>query len=292
MDTGTEAQRSGDPARARLLAGLPVAERRYELAGIPTSVLEGGAGPPLVLLHGPGEFAAKWLRVIPQLVTTHRVIAPDLPLHGASEVGDGRLDTERVLRWLDALLERTCDQAPVLLGHVIGGAIAARYASRTDRSLARLVLVDSLGLGSFRPAPRFLLSMLGFQAHPTERSYDRFMRQCSLDLDALRDGMGERWEDFVAYNLASATSPKAKQIGRLMREVGFPRIPEVELARIETPTTLIWGSHDRANRPAIAEAASARFGWPLHVIEDCADDPPRDRPEAFLEVLHGILDRQ
>jgi hypothetical protein len=42
----------------------------------------------------------------------------------------------------------------------------------------------------------------------------------------------------------------------------------------------------------IAEAASARYGWPLHVIENCADDPPRDQPEAFLQALHTATERQ
>ena len=59
---------AGDVARERLLTGIPVTERRLELAGVSTAVLEGGAGPPVVLLHGPGEFAAKWMRVIPGLV--------------------------------------------------------------------------------------------------------------------------------------------------------------------------------------------------------------------------------
>ena len=63
---------------------MPVTERRLEFAGISTAVLEGGDGPPVVLLHGPGEYAAKWMRVIPDLVTTHRVVAPDLPGHGTT----------------------------------------------------------------------------------------------------------------------------------------------------------------------------------------------------------------
>jgi pimeloyl-ACP methyl ester carboxylesterase len=46
--------------RDRLLAGLPVDDSRLELAGTSTAVLEGGAGPPVVLLHGPGEFSAVW----------------------------------------------------------------------------------------------------------------------------------------------------------------------------------------------------------------------------------------
>jgi pimeloyl-ACP methyl ester carboxylesterase len=271
--------------REKLLEAIPVTERRLELAGVSTAVLEGGDGPPIVLLHGPGEFGGKWMRVIPDLVRTHRVVAPDLPAHGASAVPDGALTADRVLEWLEELIERTCPSPPVLVGHVLGGAIAARFAvDRSDR-LDRLVLVDALGLGRFRPAPKFALTMLGFQVRPTERTYNRFMRQCSFDLDGLREQMGERWEPFVSYNLDLARAPSTKAAGRLFRALGLPRIPPEDLARIEVPTTLIWGRHDRALRLPIAEAASARYGWPLHVIEDCADDPPRDQPEAFLRAL-------
>ena len=41
-----------------------------------------------------------------------------------------------------------------------------------------------------------------------------------------------------------------------MREVGVPRIPPEDLARIAVPTTLIWGRHDRRAAPRIAEAAA------------------------------------
>jgi pimeloyl-ACP methyl ester carboxylesterase len=283
------ATRTSTDPRERLLAGIPVAERRLEPSGVSTAVLEGGEGPPLVLLHGPGESAVTWLRVIPELVATHRIVAPDLPAHGESELPDGPLDAERLLAWLGELVEATCDSPPALVGHVLGGAIAARFAIGQGEALDHLVLVDSLGLGRFRPAPRFAATMAGFLARPSERSFERFMRQCSYDLDGLRDQMGERWDPFVAYNLEGARGPQGKAVGRIMREVGIPRIPAEELERIAVPTTLIWGRQDRANRLRIAERASARYGWQLRVIEDCADDPPRDRPEAFLEALRAAL---
>ncbi len=66
-------------------------------------MLEGGDGPPMVLLAA--EFAAVWLRVIPDLVATHRVIAPDLPGLGASEVTDGPIHVDDALAWLAELID-------------------------------------------------------------------------------------------------------------------------------------------------------------------------------------------
>ena len=127
---------------------------------------------------------------------------------------------------------------------------------------------------------------------PTERTFDRFMRQCSYDLDGLRAEMGERWEPFEAYTLELARAPAVKAALRtLMPQLALPAIPPADLARITVPTTLIWGRHDRATRLRVAERASARYGWPLHVVEGCADDPPRDRPDAFLVALRAALGR-
>jgi pimeloyl-ACP methyl ester carboxylesterase len=285
-----EAVRGMAGHRGRLLAGVPATERRIEAAGIPTTVLEGGGGPPVVLLHGPGESAVNWRWVLPDLARTHSVVAPDLPAHGSSGTGTGRLDEDGVIAWLGALVERTCPEPPVLVGHVLGGAIAARFAVRHGDRLRALVLVDSLGLAPFRPSARFAARFLGFQVRPNEHTYERFMGQCAFDLDDLRAGMGDDWTTFVAYNLGLARADGAKEAGRLFRRVGLPTIPARDLDRIDVPTTLIWGRQDRALRLRIAERASARHGWPLHVVDDAADDPPRDRPEAFLRSLRTVLD--
>jgi pimeloyl-ACP methyl ester carboxylesterase len=275
--------------RAALLAGVPVTERRVDVAGIPTAVLEGGDGPPVVLLHGPGESAVNWRWTIPDIASTHRVIAPDLPAHGSSGPGDAPLDADRAVAWLDELLERTCAEPPVVVGHVLGGAIAARHAARRGGRLRGLVLVDSLGLARFRPSVRFALGLLRFTARPTERSFERFMDQCSHDRARLQHRMADDWTAFVSYNIGLARSEHNKSAGRLFRRAGTPRIPPDELERITVPTTLIWGRHDRALRLRIAEKARDRYGWTLHVIDESADDPARDQPEAFLRALRSAL---
>jgi pimeloyl-ACP methyl ester carboxylesterase len=75
----------------------------------------------------------------------------------------------------------------------------------------------------------------------------------------------------------------------LLRELGVPAIPSADLARIAAPTTLIWGRYDRVLRLRIGEAASARYGWPLHVIENAGNEPNLEQPEAFLEALRPSL---
>ena len=281
---------AGERIRERLLAGIPVSDRRVVLAGHPTAVLEGGDGPPVVLLHGAGEFAANWMLAIPELVRSHRVIAPDLPGHGASELVGEPLDTARTMDWLDELIEGTCPSPPALVGHLLGGAIAARYAIRHPDRISRLALVDSYGLGRFWPAPRFALAMLAFVARPTEGTQERLFRQCMVDLDGLRRRLGERGRLLEAYALDRARTPAAKvALKYLMPQLGLPAIPPAELARIAVPTSLIWGRDDRQVRLGLAEAAAARHGWPLHVIERAADDPASEQPDAFLSALRQAL---
>ena len=272
--------------RERLLVEVPISERRLALAGHRTAVLEGGDGPPVVLLHGAGEFAASWMRVIPELVAAHRVIVPDLPGHGASELSGEPLDTPGVLAWLGELIERTCPSPPALVGHLLGGAVAARFAIEHPDRLSRLMLVDTYGLGRFWPTPRYALAMLAFTARPTEGTQERLFRQCVVDLDGLREQLGERGQLLEAYALDRAQQPAMNAaLKHLMPQLGVRAIPPTELARIAVPTTLIWGRHDRQVRLGLAEAASARYGWPLHVIERAADDPAFEQPEAFLQAL-------
>jgi pimeloyl-ACP methyl ester carboxylesterase len=277
-------------AREHLLAAMPVTERRLELTGVSSAVWEGGAGPPVVLLHGAGEFAACWLRVVPDLVKTHHVVVPDLPGHGASEVAGDPPDAARVTAWLGELLERTGATLPALVGHGLGGAAAAQFAVVHGDQLSHLVLVDSLGLGPFRPTPRFAIASVRFGMHPTERSQERMFRQCMLDLDTVNEELGDRGPALASYALDLAQSPGVQAaLKRLFPQLALRPIPTARLALMDIPTTLIWGRNDRQVRLRVAEAASVRYGWPLHVVEDSADDPAVEQPQAFLRGLRAAL---
>jgi pimeloyl-ACP methyl ester carboxylesterase len=276
--------------RKKLLESLPISEQRIKLAGISTAVLIGGDGPPMILLHGPGETSLWWMRVIPILVKTHRVIVPDLPGHGESKVNSDEFKADFIFPWLSELIEQTCPSPPALVGNILGGSIGARFAIKHGDQLQRLILVNSLGLGKFRPAPRFAFGLFRFMIWPTEKNFNRFFPQCIYDVDGLRNSIAEKWDAFMAYNIECARDEERRTVMQaMMKKLGIPKIPSKELEKIKVPTALVWGRYDKANKLKIAKAANKNFGWPLYVIDDTRDDPKIERPKAFSHVLSTVL---
>jgi pimeloyl-ACP methyl ester carboxylesterase len=289
-----ESLKEADVYRRKLLADLPVKEQSLIADGIPTAYLAGGEGLPLVLLHGPGESSVWWMRVIPGLVKYYNVIVPDLPGHGSSgSSGNGspvkKFSRGNILDWLDEFLSKTCNTPPVIIGHVVGGAIAARYAIQHGNKLKQLVLVDSLGLSAFRPAPRFAFEFLRFMINPDKKSYLRFLPQCMYNVDELSEGMGRYWQPFLDYNLACANNPEKKSAAKKIMSAMSGKIPGDLLDKINVPVTLVWGRHDKANRLKVAVKASKQYGWPLHIIEDTRDDPKFEKPGAFVDAVRSSV---
>lgn len=282
-----------DTIRERLLAAIPLTETVRDINGVATAVLEGGDGPPMVLLHSAGEFAAVWLRVIPDLMATHHLVIPDLPGQGASEIATGtELDASDVLDWLDELIATTCDSPPVLAGHLLGGAIAARYAADHSRRIAHLILVDSMGLAWYRPSPSFAIPMMGFMVRPTVQSRERFFDQCFLNRDQVRRQTGDTWEPLMDYALDRVRSATVQSaVRRQLTGLGVRPIHPDNLARIDVPTTLIHGRHDLQVRLRTAEEAASRYHWALHVIDDCRDDPAVEQPAAFVAAVQVALNQ-
>jgi pimeloyl-ACP methyl ester carboxylesterase len=278
------------PTRQQALARSSATDTTITVAGMTTALLQAGDGPPMVLLHGPGEFGGTWLPVLDDLATTHRVIAPDLPGHGASDAPAGGLDQASLIVWLDELIAATCPVPPVLVGRVVGGAIAAEFAAGHPDRVSELVLVDTMGLAPFEPEPRFGLALHRFLGDPNQSSYERFMDFCAFDLDRARDRFGDRWEPFSGYAVELARDPRVQAAtGAMIGLYGAQPLPPELLTSISVPTTLIWGRQDAAIALGVAEAAAERYGWPLLVVDGAGDDPPLDRPREFLEALHGAL---
>jgi 2-hydroxymuconate-semialdehyde hydrolase len=272
-----------------MLAGLPVTNRLLDIDGIATSVLEGGHGPPLVLLHGGIECGgAMWAPVLAQLVEHHRVIVPDVPGLGESAPAS-RLDIDTFTSWFTGLLKQTNVERPTLVAHSLIGSLGARLATRQSSLLGRLVVYAAPAVGPYRMPMRLRYVAIRFAIRPSDQNAERFERFALLDRDATYRRDPDWFEAFSAYTRARASVPHVKQTMRRLVATQTKPIPDADLRRIDVPTTLLWGRDDRMAPLAIAEAAATRHGWPLHVIADAAHAPHVEQPDAFVKVLAAAI---
>ena len=270
--------------RERLLAGLPVRQRRVDAAGVATALLEGGTGPPLVLLHGGIECGGVyWAPVIARLAANHRVVVPDAPGLGES-ASFARLDDEHFARWLHELIDLTCEARPTLVAHSLFGTLAARFAAHGD-ALARLVVYAAPGIGRYRMPLGLRIVAARFALRPNERNGARFERYALLDRERTRRRDSAWFDSFGAYTRSRARLPHVKRTMRALLEIGTVRVPDAELRRIAIPVALLWGRYDRMTPPALARAASTRLGWPLHVVDEAAHVPHLEQPDSFVDRL-------
>jgi pyruvate dehydrogenase E2 component (dihydrolipoamide acetyltransferase) len=133
-------------------AAAAAAPRSAEVGGRTLSYIEAGdhAGDalPLLLVHGFSGDKNNWLFNIADLASERRVVALDLPGHGASskDVGDGSIAVlaDSVAGFMDAIgMTRA-----VVVGHSMGGGVAIELAAAHPQSVAGVVLLSALGTGN------------------------------------------------------------------------------------------------------------------------------------------------
>jgi pimeloyl-ACP methyl ester carboxylesterase len=273
------------------LRNLPVEERRLDVDGIATSVLEGGQGPPVVLLHGGAPAGGIVWGVGPvmgQLAKSHRLVVPDLPGLGESEPF-APLDQVAFDSWFEGLLRLTCQEKPTLIAHSLPASLAARFAAQSGDRIQQLVLMGTPALERYRPPPAFMMAAMRLGLRPSEANLARFNRWPFYDLDRTQKELGESFEVLNTYSLSRAVIPHVKRTMRQLVKVGMRQIPEADLRRIEIPTALVWGRQDRMGPVRFAEAASSKLGWPLYVVDDAGHIPPAEQPEAFLNALASAM---
>jgi haloacetate dehalogenase len=144
-------------------------------------VRHGGAGPPVLLLHGHPRTHATWHRVAPPLAGGHTVVCPDLRGYGQSTKPPTTPDHEpyskrAMARDCLALMHGLGHERFAVVGHDRGAYVALRLALDHPAAVHRLVILDAVPIGEAlaRCDARFAASwwhwfFLGQTAKPAER---------------------------------------------------------------------------------------------------------------------------
>lgn len=235
-------------------------ERTAIVAGKPIHYAEAGSGPAAVLLHGGGPGASgvsNYSRNIDALSARFRVIVPDMPGYGRSVKGVDQRDPFGYLAtMMRGLIDEIGVQSAHFVGNSYGGAAALRLALDAPDRVDRLVLMGPGGIGTTRALPtaglKCLLSYYSGDG-PSREKLDTFIRTYLV-----YDGATVP-DDVIDARYAASIDPEVVADPPLRRPAGPAALRTLwrmdltrdpRLARLRTPTLVLWGRDDRVNRPS------------------------------------------
>lgn len=242
--------------------------------------LEGGAGAPLLYLHGAAGVTPDD-PLLAALATTHHVFAPHLPGYGETEDCAELRDMldYTLLGWDLAAALGLKD--PVLVGHSMGGMIAAEMAAIAPNDVSRLALICPAGLWlADHPIPdMFTLmpyEMPGYLFHDPEAGSK--LMTSGLDMNDPKF-----LQNYLVRN--------ARQLG-MAGKLLFP-IPERGLAqrlyRVTAQTVVIWGESDRLIPPVYGPAFVAGIaGARLVSVPEAGHMVTLEKPAIVAEAIAGL----
>ncbi|HZW19321.1 alpha/beta fold hydrolase [Luteimonas lutimaris] len=278
-------------ARERLALGL--ARREVEVDGIRWVYAEGvaaAAAPVLVLLHGYTGSKENWYPVARRLRGRRRLLIPDLPGWGESQrsgvAGHGfAAQAARVA----AFIRATCDGPVTVLGHSMGGGIAAVLAAREPALVERVGLFDAAGV-------RFADNQFGLDVLAGKNPFGVH------DRASLAHYLGILFHDRRAVP-AMPWPASAILVAHRRRDAAFEQsvldeigrgpeqfLPGESATRIRQPVLLAWGAHDQVIDPSAMDLYADKMPQARKVLLDGSGHMTvMEQPGEVADAIDGLL---
>lgn len=251
---------------------------------------EAPAGAPtLVMVHGFTGSKENWYPLAQRLRGRYRLLIPDLPGWGESQRRDGGdygfvAQSARLARFIERVARPRGGEV-VLLGHSMGGGIAALTAARHPRTVDRLGLFDAAGV-------RFRDNRFGTEVLAGRNPF------------AVDDGGSlQRYLDTVFFDAAAKPlipwPADEVYIARRKRDAAFEQgvldrigrgperfLPGDEAARIRQPTLLLWCRQDAVIDASAMALYAARIPQARQrLLDGCGHMSPMERPDAVAQAV-------
>ncbi|MET7861678.1 alpha/beta fold hydrolase [Micromonospora taraxaci] len=284
----------------RIPAGFT--EQRARVGQITMNYVRGGAGPPLVLLHGYPQCWYMWRHLLPELGRSFDVVAPDLRGFGGSDAPDGGYDKKTVAADLHGLLDQLGLASDLrLVGHDLGTMVAYAYATAHPQRVSRLVLTEA-------PIPDESIYTFPAltSAGPGVWNFGFFSLGNGLP-EALVSGRESLWvdrfTDALMVRKGSIAGPDIEEFASHLRDpahlrasFAYFRAFDQDIADNATHRTT------KLTMPVLAVGAAASLGGQVaeqvrqyaeavrgEVIEDCGHWLYEERPNEMLALLRDFL---
>jgi pimeloyl-ACP methyl ester carboxylesterase len=244
-------------------------------------VLEGGSGAPVVFFHGAGGLLAD-NPFLDGLARRYHVFAPEWPGYGES-TGDELLEDmlDFALHGWD-LVDALGLRRPHLVGHSMGGMIAAEMACLAPRDLAKLVLVGAAGLWLEKHPIPDIFAML-----PQEIAEVLFVDPARGA--ALLTGGADLSDIEALKDFYVVTQRRLAMAGKILFPIPNRRLSK-RLYRMAAETLVLWGASDRLIAPAYAAQWKALIpGARVQTIDGAGHMLPWEQPDAFVDAVVRFL---
>ena len=269
--------------------GIGAVKRRTLRVGeVDLELFEAGEGRPLLYLHGFLE-PAGWAEHLELFAHDHRVLAPAHPGFAGSLRPEWMESVEDLAYLYLDLIDGLNLHEVHVVGHSLGGWIAAELAVRCSHAIDRLVLVDAVGLRTLctpaGPAGGSIADWLVLDP-ATVRGlawHDEGAMPCPLELPGDPD-------------LSEETLVRVFQDREAASHYGWkpffhnPRLAHW-LHRVSAPTLVVWGAHDGIVPRSVGQAFSDGIpGARLEIVAAAGHLPQLERPRAFVDLVRGFLE--
>lgn len=293
-----------DPTQIRFRPGVrregAFGVRYATVHGYRRAYVKAGSGPALLLIHGIGDSSDTWRPVVEQLAEHYTVIAPDLLGHGRSEKPRADYTIAGFANGMRDLLTILEAERVTVVGHSLGGGVAAQFAYQFPERCERLVLVGSGGIGrtvspllraATVPGIEALMPLLGL---PPVRVASRIGAGLLRLLDT---SLGRDAEEILAVFDALPNTEARRAILRTLRSgvdwqgQVITMLDRAYLAE-GVPTLIVWGRHDAIIPLGHGRLAHAAIpGSVLEIFDEAGHFPHHTDPARFVHLVRDFVER-